>query len=145
VNFPIDENGDPICPNGKKFHYLKSSPIRGNLYERTEEYYQCEDCGECPHKAQCCKCEGNRIIRINEELTNIHKELLGNLNSTHDALFSVNRSIQAEGVFGEIKWNRSYTRARRGIEGLILGISLISCGFNLHKYHLRKLAGKIAA
>jgi len=146
VNFPIDENGNPVCPNGKKFYYLKSAPIRGNRYGRTEELYQCEECTDCPHKPQCCKCKGNRIVRLNEELTNIHQEVLGNLNSIHGALLRMNRSIQAEGAFGEIKWNHSYTRAqRRGLDGLILEISLISCGFNLHKFHLRKSAGKIAA
>lgn len=146
VNFPIDENGNPVCPNGKRFYYLASRPIKGNKYGRTEELYQCEDCTDCSHKPKCCKCKGNRIVRMNEELTEIHQEVLGNLNSTHGALLRKNRSIQAEGAFGEIKWNHSYSRARRrGLEGLILEMSLISCGFNLHKYHLRKLAGKVAA
>lgn len=145
VNFPVDKNGNPVCPNGKRFYYLTSRPIKGNKYGRTEELYQCEDCSDCPHKPKCCKCQGNRTVRMNKELTGIHQEVLGNLNSIHGALLRTNRSIQAEGAFGEIKWNHSYTRARRrGLEGLILEISLISCGFNLHKYHLRKLAGKVA-
>ncbi len=30
VNFPIDTDGDPICPlTEKKFHYLYSRPVRG--------------------------------------------------------------------------------------------------------------------
>ena len=46
----------------------------------------------------------------------------------------MNRSIQAEGAYGGIKWNRAYTRARRiGLDGLILEISMICCGFNLQK------------
>ena len=58
----------------------------------------------------------------------------------------MNRSIQAEGTFGEIKWNRGYKRLhRRGIEGVILELGLISCGFNLHKYHLKKTAMQNAA
>ncbi len=146
VNFRINEAGNPVCPNGKEFIYLKSSPIRGNHYGRTEELYQCEDCTGCPLKEKCCKCKANRIVRINRELTSIHEEVLGNLNSIHGALLRMNRSIQSEGAFGEIKWNRSYTRARRrGLDGLIFEIALISCGFNLHKFHLRKLAKKIAA
>ena len=146
VNFPIDENGSPVCPGGKKFHYLKSHPIKGNRYGRTEEYYQCEDRTGCPHKEQCCKCQGNRIIRLNEELTGFHQEVLSNLNSIHGALLRMNRRILAEGGYGGIKWNRSYTRARRkGLEGVIFEIALISCGFNLHKYHLKKSAGRIAA
>lgn len=146
VNFPIDENGSPVCPGDKKFHYLKSHPIKGNRYGRTEEYYQCEDRTGCPHKEQCCKCQGNRIIRLNEELTGFHQEVLSNLNSVHGALLRMNRRIQAEGGYGGIKWNRSYIRARRkGLEGVIFEIALISCGFNLHKYHLKKSAGRIAA
>ena len=34
---------------------------------------------------------------------------------------------------------------RRGIEGVILELGLISCGFNLHKYHLKKMAAQEAA
>ena len=53
----------------------------------------------------------------------------------------MNRSIQSEGTYGEIKANRGYERfRRRGINKVILEIALISCGFNLHKYHLSKLA-----
>ena len=79
VNFPINENGKPVCPNGKEFHYLYTRPVRGNEYGRTEEYYQCEDCTKCLHKEKCCKSQGNRIIRLNEELTSFHREVLSNL------------------------------------------------------------------
>ena len=146
VNFPINENGNPVCPGGKEFHYLYSRPVRGNKFGRTEEMYQCEDCSGCQLKEQCCKCEGNRVVRINEELTKFHREVLHNLNSVHGALLRMNRSIQAEGAFGTIKWNRAYKRARRrGLKGVILEISMISCGFNLHKYHLKQTAKQLAA
>ena len=146
VNFPINENGCPVCPNGKEFHFLKSRPVRYNKYGRTEELWQCEDCSDCPLKNECGKREGNRIVRLNEELSLIHKEVIENLNSIHGALLRMNRSIQSEGAFGTIKWNKSYTRARRrGNAGLMLEIAMISCGFNLHKYHLKKLAASAAA
>lgn len=146
VNFRVDEDGDLVCPNDKKFHYKYSTPVRGNKYGRTEEYYQCEDCSGCEHKEKCCKCQGNRIVRVNEELTQFHKEVLSNLNSIHGALLRMNRSIQAEGAYGGIKWNRAYTRIRRrGLEGVNFEIGLISCGFNLHKYHLKRSAKKAVA
>ncbi len=145
VNFPIDDDGNPVCPNGKKFSYIYSKPVKGNKYGRTEEYYQCEDFSGCPHKQECCKCKGNRIIRLNEELTQFHQEVLKNLNSIHGALLRMNRSIQAEGTYGTIKWNRSYTRMRRrGLKALVFEVGLICCGFNLHKFHLKKLALKSA-
>lgn len=146
VNFPINKSGNPVCPNGKEFRYLYSRAVRGNKYGRTEELYQCEDCSGCSHKERCCSCEGNRIVRLNQELTNYHQEVLNNLNSTKGALLRMNRSIQAEGVFGTIKWNREYKRVRRrGLKGVIFELSLISCGFNLHKYHLKKQAALLAA
>ena len=125
---------------------FNSSPIKGNEYGRTEEYYQCEDCTGCPHKEQCCKSTGNRIVRINKELTKMHQEVLENLNSTHGALLRMNRSIQAEGAYGTIKWNKAYTRARRrGLKGMNFEIAVISCGFNLHKYYLKQLSRRLAA
>ena len=55
VNFYINENGNPECPNGKESRYLYSRPVRGNQFGRTEEMYQCEDCSDCQLKEQCCK------------------------------------------------------------------------------------------
>ena len=145
-NFAVDEEGHMVCPNGKRFYFLRTAPVKGNQYGRTEEYYQCEDCQGCPQREHCHKSRNNRIVRINDELTRFHTEVLNNLNSIHGALLRMNRSIQAEGTYGEIKWNRGYTRLRRrGINGVILEVGLISCGFNLHKYHLKKLAAQKAA
>ena len=108
VNFRIDKDGDLLCPNDKKFLFLRSVPV--------------------------------------QELTHFHQEVLDNLNCIHGALLRMNRSIQAEGAFGGIKWNRSYTRARRrGLDGLLLETALISCGFNLHKFHLKSRTKLLAA
>ena len=140
-NFDIDHEGYMICPNGKRFHFLRSAPVKGNNFGRTEEYYRCEDCTDCPYREKCHKSKDDRVVRINEELTQFHNEVLANLNCVHGALLRMNRSIQAEGTFGEIKWNRGYKRIRRrGIEGVILELGLISCGFNLHKYHTKRVA-----
>lgn len=141
VNFPVDEEGNLICPGGRRFRFLRRAPIKNNHFGRTEEYYQCEDCQSCEQRERCFQGKGNRTVRVNTELTAIHQEVLSNLNSTQGALLRMNRSIQAEGVFGSIKWNRSYTRARRrGLKGLKLELGLVCCGFNLHKYHLKSIA-----
>ena len=146
INFAIDQDGYMVCPNGKRFYFLKTEPVKGNQYGRTQEYYQCEDCDGCSHREQCHKSGENRIVRINEELTQFHEEVLENLNSVHGALLRMNRSIQSEGAFGGIKWNRGYKRLRRrGLENVILEVGLISCGFNLHKYHLKRMAAQRAA
>ena len=100
----------------------------------------------CPHRAKCHESQGNRVICLNEELTGFHQEVLENLNCVHGALLRMNRSIQSEGVFASIKWNRSYTRARRrGLKSFLLEIGLVSIGFNLHKFHLSRRSLPIAA
>ena len=140
VNFKRDAQGNPICPNGKKFIFKCNKPVKGNRYGRTEELYECESCEGCPYKTECCKsAKGNRTVRINRELTSFHKEVISNLESIHGALLCMNRSIQSEGTFGIIKWNRSYKRLfRRGKENVILELTLISSGYNLYKYHNKK-------
>ena len=136
VNFKQGADGNPVCPNGKRFIFKYHQHVRGNKYGRTEELYECESCEGCPLKEKCSKSSGNRKIRINRELTAIHKEVLENLDSVQGALLRMNRSIQAEGTYGSMKWNRSYKRVfRRGIKDVILEFTLIAIGFNLWKYH----------
>ena len=42
-------------------------------------------------------------MRVNQELTKMHQEVIQNLESIQGALLRMNRSIQAEGTFGIIK------------------------------------------
>ena len=141
INFERDDAGNLICPNKKKFIHRFDRHIKGNKYGRTEEVYECEDCTGCPYKKECCKrAKGNRVARLNRELTAIHHEVIDNLESLHGALLRMNRSIQAEGTFGTIKWNRTYKRLfRRSEKAVLLEFTLISCGFNLYKYHNKKV------
>lgn len=136
VNFKLNENNKIICPNNKEFNFLRSSPIKGNNYGRTEELYQCEDCENCNFRQKCHKSKNNRIIKVNRELTSIHKEVLENLNSIKGALLRMNRSIQVEGVFGIIKQDRCYRRInRKSIEKVNLEFGLIFIGYNLYKLY----------
>lgn len=140
VNFRRDAEGNLICPNNKKFIFKYNKHVKGNKYGRTEELYECESCEGCPHKTECCKsAKRNRTVRINRELTSFHEEVISNLESIHGALLCMNRSIQSEGTFGIIKWDRNYKRLfRRGKESVLLELTLISCGYNLYKYHNKK-------
>ncbi len=138
-NFKRDENGNLMCPNGKKFNFVRTQNVRGNKYGRTEEIYQCENCEGCPLRTSCHKSENNRTIQLNEELTAFHNEVLSNLNSTQGALLRMNRSIQVEGTFGVIKYDRLYKRiVRKGLKAVKLEIFMVSMGFNLMKYHNKK-------
>ena len=137
----IIELSDPIYT----FNEIMEQLIYTNIL-RTEEFYQCEDCSNCPYADKCKKGAGNRTIRMNEELTHIHKEVLGNLTSAQGLLLRANRSIQAEGTYGIIKRNRQYKRIRRrGLKSVNFEFTSICIGFNLCKYHLKKQKRLLAA
>jgi transposase len=145
-NFPIDSDGTMRCPNGKAFIFQYRQHVKGNTYGRQEEIYRCEDCSGCPYAEKCKKTEGNRTVRINQELTAMHREVIQNLESIHGALLRMNRSIQAEGSFGVMKYDRWYKRiVRKGLRWVKLEILLVSLGHNLYKYHNRLMKKKAAA
>ena len=146
VNFKTDPDGSLLCPNNRKFKFAYRTAVKGNLYGRQNEIFECEDCSGCPYAEQCKKTEKNRTICLNQELTSIHEEVLGNLESIHGALLRMNRSIQAEGTFGILKYDRWYKRTvRRGLDSVKLELYLVSVGHNLYKYFNKHYRPRFAA
>ena len=146
VNFKTDPDGSLLCPNNRKFKFAYRTAVKGNLYGRQNEIFECEDCSGCPYAEQCKKTEKNRTICLNQELTAIHEEVLGNLESIHGALLRMNRSIQAEGTFGILKYDRWYKRTvRRGLDSVKLELYLVSVGHNLYKYFNKYYRPRFAA
>lgn len=140
-NFPINEAGELLCPEGRTMEFLKRQAIRGNKYGREEEIYVCKDCSNCPHADKCKKGEGNRTVRLNAELTSIHQEVLNNLKSEEGIRLRTNRSIQAEGTFGIMKHDRWYKRmVRRSMKSVKAELFLVSIGHNLYKYYNKHYA-----
>ena len=128
------------------FYFKYRKNVYGNKYGRQEEVYQCEDCSGCPYAEKCKKSDKNRTIRLNQELTAMHQEVIDNLESTKGALLRMNRSIQSEGTFGIMKNDRFYKRiVRRGMEYVRLEIFLVSIGHNLYKYYNKRMKAKQAA
>lgn len=139
VNFKIDKDGILRCPAGQAFHLQYRQTIKGNQYGRQEEVYRCHDCNGCPYAEKCKKTDKNRTIRLNQELTSMHQEVINNLESIQGALLRMNRSIQSEGTFGIIKNDRYYRRiVRRGIKRVRLEVFLVSIGHNLYKYYKKR-------
>ena len=131
-------------PKREKFYLQYRKNVKGNKYGRQEEVYQSEDCSECPYAEQCKKTDKNRTVKINRELTAMHQEVVKNLESIKGALLRMNRSIQAEGIFGILKNDRWYKKiVRRGIKSVLLEVFLVSIGHNLYKYHNKQK--KVAA
>lgn len=146
VNFAIGGDGIMRCPNGKAFRLKYRRPVKGNNYGRQEEIYECENCSGCPYAGKCKTAEGKRTVRVNQELTAMHHEVMENLESIHGALLRMNRSIQAEGTFGIMKNDRWYKRiVRRGIKSVRLEVFLVSIGQNLYKFHNKQKKASAAA
>ena len=140
VNFKTDSDGSLVCPNGKHLRFAYRKPVKGNQYGRQEEYYTCEDCSGCPYAEKCKKTDKNRTVRINAELSAMHQEVIDNLESIQGALLRMNRSIQAEGTFGIMKYDRWYKRiVRKGLDSVELEILLVSIGHNLYKFHNKQM------
>lgn len=142
-NFSKNEHGELVCPNNKVFKLVKIRPVKGNKYGRTEEIYECEDCTGCPFRTKCHNSKNNRRININQELTDLHQEVIDNLNSEEGIELRKLRSAQVEGTIGVLKYDRGYKRiVRRGIKNVLLEVLLVSIGYNLYKYHNKKLRNK---
>ncbi len=136
VNFKIDEDGNPICPNNKKFFKISETTVPKNKDKRTEEKYQCENCNDCPFREKCHNSEYNRIINVNRTLTKYHKEVIENLASEKGIMLRTTRSYMAEGAFGVIKQDYNYKRISRvSLKKVNLELYLVIIGFNLAKYH----------
>lgn len=69
----------------------------------------------------------------------MHREVVDNLESIHGALLRMNRAIQAEGIFGILKYDRWYKRiVRRGMDSVRLELLMVSIGHNLYKFHNKR-------
>ena len=135
VNFKKDSEGNMICPNNKRFFKLKEESV-SKIDDRIVEYYQCEDCSNCPFRDKCNKENHNRVIKINEELTSFHQEVINNLASEEGIKLRCMRSSMSEGTFGVIKQDYNYKRiTRKTLKKVNLEFYLIIIGFNLAKYH----------
>lgn len=134
-----DENGQILCPEGKEFTLEKETIDTAGQYRKKLKHYRNEHCADCPFRSKCTKSKQGRTLTINEELIEYQNEVLTNLSSDEGKELMKQRSIQAEGIFGQIKQDNNYARlCRRGNPGVKLELLLVSMGHNLRRYHTRK-------
>ena len=96
----------------------------GTAEERTKDgtvrqvtRYRCEDCCDCPHRAVCCKAKDPltpKELSICREFEAYRQESLARITTPEGKLLRVNRSIQSEGAFGQLKHNRGFVRFLTG-------------------------------
>ena len=145
-NMDYDKDTDSFtCKNNKKL--IKSSVFSrksktGFTSEKTK--YICEDCCDCPHKSKCMKGnnwkipleERTKSIVIAKEFIKYREDDLERIISLEGKELRMNRSIQAEGSFAQIKEDMRFRRyLSRGMENVVTESILIAIGHNINKFH----------
>ena len=125
-----------------KFKYKNITADAGYVSEKT--IYKCEDCNGCPYKSECIK--GNNCKTLLEERTKTlqvaktflkhRKEDLDRILSEEGILFRTNRSIQAEGSFGDLKQDMQFRRyLSKGNANVLAESTLLAMARNINKLH----------
>lgn len=136
-----------ICHNNKKLRKVKSKAVKtASGYLREETHYYCSECDGCPYREKCMS--GNNwkkplekrykkliVSKLFEELRAEEYRLI---DSEEGKKLRMNRSIQAEGGFADIKGDSGFTRFLcRGNENVLAEYVLFAMAHNLGWLHSR--------
>jgi transposase len=139
-NLPYDPAKDEfICPANLRLTY------RGTRRERTENdywielrHYEATGCNTCPLKPECTRAKGNRHMRVSFRLRRFREQARTNLLSEQGQVLRVQRNVEVETVFGQVKHNLHFRRfSLRGLEKVKTEWGLVCIAHNM-----RKLAGR---
>ncbi len=135
-----------ICPNGRKVLFKKYQTKKNRYgYEQSFKIYECEDCTDCPLKAQCTKAKGNRQIHWNTIFEEMKTKAKTALECEEKTAIYARRKIEVESAFGHIKGNRSFRRfSLRGLDKVHAEFGIVALAHNLLKVAgIRQLLSKI--
>ena len=152
-NMEYDEEGDfYTCKNNQKLvvdHIRHSKSKTGYVSEKT--IYKCENCDGCPHKSECikgnnCKTpleERTKMLQVAKTFIEQRKADLERIISEEGKLYRMNRSIQAEGSFGDIKQDMQFRRyLTKGTANVLAESTLLAIARNINKLHNKIQNGK---
>ena len=153
-NMDYDEKGNfYICREGRKLveKYIKNERTETG-YKREVTVYACESCDGCPHKAECIKgnncktpmSERNKALSVSRVMEQKRKEDLERITSDLGTRLRMNRSIQAEGSFANVKEDMGFRRyLYRGKSNVLAESILIAIAFDMNRLHNRIQSGRI--
>lgn len=133
-----DEQNDLyICRNEKKIRDVCEGTRKSKLgFESTVAYYECEDCGDFPHKKKCTRAKGTRKMQISQKIIRQRQESLPSITTAQGTVLRANRFIQSEGTFGVVKQDYRFVRfLHRGNPKIFMGILFVAIGCNVNKYY----------
>ncbi len=147
-----EENDFYTCRNGKQLK-VESIKLRKSKtgYESEKTIYACEDCSNCTYKSSCikgnnCKTpleERTKKIETSKKFNRQRRSDLERIISEEGCLLRMNRSIQAEGSFAQIKHDMSFRRFMcRGKKSVLAESILLAMAHNINKLHNKIQTGR---
>ena len=121
----------------------------GYVSEKT--IYKCENCDGCPYKKECikgnnCKTpleERTKKLQVSKTFLKYREADLERILSDDGILFRTNRSIQAEGSFGDIKQDMQFRRyLSKGTSNVLAESTLLAMARNINKLHNKIQKGR---
>jgi transposase len=133
------------CKDGRILSYRYDTKRKSpSGFKSKSKVYQCQSCEGCPHLGHCYKGKYAKKIKVAEMFDKYRQQSLKNITTEKGVLLRVNRSIQAEGVFGVLKWNYGFQRfLTRGHVNVRTESLLLALGFNINKLHHRIQSGRL--
>ena len=127
------------CKGGRTLSYETTKNKKGSTgYISLTKIYRCESCEGCPYYGKCYKGIHSKSIQVCEQFDKYREASRQNIISEKGIQLRINRSIQAEGVFGITKQDYSFRRfLTRGKENVRTEYLLLAMAFNLNKLHYR--------
>lgn len=152
-NMKYDEKADCYyCKNGQVLtvQYEKREKTASG-YRRIVTVYRSSGCGGCPFKTDCIK--GNncktpmddrqKVLYISKKMKEERQETIKRVISDYGTQLRMNRSIQAEGSFANIKEDMEFRRyLYRGKANVTAQSILLAIGYNINKLHHKIQAGR---
>ena len=133
------------CRNGKKLTVTSVKKEKTKTgYQREKTMYSCEDCSGCPYKAECikgnnCKTpldERTKHLQVSKRFNEYRQKDLERILTEEGCQLRMNRSIQAEGSFGELKQDMGFRRFLcKGKQNVLAESVLLAMAHNLNKLH----------
>lgn len=139
--FPKDEEGRYVCPAGHPFEQIWTRADTRGTYAKVNETHATGRCEGCELRRQCTKSAEGRKITVCRKQEEYEERADALVYSEEGGKVMAQRSIQCEGVFGNLKEDNGYDRLRRrGESGVRQELYLVAIGHNLRRYHAAKVA-----
>lgn len=152
-NMKYDADGDYyICRNNKRLTVSGETKKKSATgYESNKTIYTCENCSGCPRKTSCIK--GNNCktpmedrvknLETSKLFSQLRKEDLERITGKEGCELRMNRSIQAEGSFGELKQDMGFRRFLcKGKQNVLAESILLALAHNINKLHNKIQSGR---